>query len=147
MVAVSNPRFPHWCRITRKRVSDPLVDEDDFVPVTDFDPMDSDAGEENNEDTPAEEESGAVCETTVIYEGKCRGYEKNTTSDRGEVITSYRGLALPLTQDEWTELGMAPQEGDELVVDKGAFKEYGRVIDVNPANFHGTHLTWRYGRN
>ena len=83
----------------------------------------------------------------VVYEGECRAYDKNTTSDRGEVITSNRGLALPLTRDDWQSLGVVPQEGDYLEVDRGGNKELGLVIDKNPANFGGTHLVWRYGRN
>ena len=98
------------------------------------------------EDAVEEEESGKS-DSIIIYEGECRSYEKHTTSDRGEVITSYRGLALPLTQDDWNRLGIVPEEGDEIAVDRGAYREYGHVVDKNPANFHGTHLTWRYGRN
>ena len=121
---VNNPRFPHTCRILRKVSESPLDDEENFTPMDEK----ADAG-------------------TVIYEGPCRSYEKHTTSDRGEVITSYRGLALPLTQDDWTRLGIVPEEGDEVAVNRGSHKEYGRVVDKNPANFHGTHLTWRYGRD
>lgn len=171
MVRPKNPRYPHWCRIIRKTVEDPLEDEDDFSPLEgkntatddgdDFDPLGGDSdtdntGETNEElndvqdKTPVEEEDSSESEdgqTTVIYEGECRSYAKNTTSDKGEVIVSYRGLALPLTQDDWDALGIFPQEGDEIAVDRGAYKEYGRVIDREPANFGGTHLTWKYGRN
>lgn len=129
-MAVSNPRFPHFCRIIRKKMENPLVDEDGYSPLDD-----------DNEQTGAENGE------EIIYEGECRSYELHTTSDRGEVITSYRGLSLPVTQDDWTERGIVPQEGDEIAVNRGAYVEYGRVIDKNPANFHGTHLVWRYGRN
>lgn len=85
-------------------------------------------------------------EDVIIYEGKCRAYEKNTTSDKGEVVTSYRGLALPIDREGWKELGKVPREGDTVVVDRGTHTENGRVLDVNPGNFGGTHLVWRYGR-
>lgn len=85
-------------------------------------------------------------EVEIIYEGVCRAYEKNTTSDRGDVITSSRGLSLPLTREDWNERGLIPQEGDSVVVNRGSYDEYGRVIDKNPGNFGGTHLVWRYGR-
>jgi len=85
-------------------------------------------------------------EDVVIYEGECRAYEKNTTSDKGEVVTSYRGLALPIDREGWEELGKVPREGDMVVVDRGTHTENGRVLDVNPGNFGGTHLVWRYGR-
>lgn len=163
MVRPKNPRYPHWCRIIRKTVEDPLEDEEDITPLTDngvtdndsgdFDPLGGDSYEPEHEEeldsqeqneSPTNEEEG---QTLVIYEGKCRSYAKNTTSDKGEVIVSYRGLALPLTQDGWNELGVIPQEGDEIVVNRGAYTEYGRVIDREPSNFGGTHLTWKYGRN
>ena len=89
-------------------------------------------------------------EGTVIYEGECRSYKINTTSDKGDIITSQRGLALPLNQDGWDARGVVPKESDEVVVVHGeTHKEYGTVIDKNVANasFAGTHLVWRYGRN
>lgn len=85
-------------------------------------------------------------EETVIYEGACRAYDKNTTSDKGDVVVSYRGLALPIDRVGWIGLGVVPREGDQVIVDRGSHPEYGRVIDVNPANFGGTHLVWKYGR-
>ena len=39
----------------------------------------------------------------VIYEGKCRSFTTTTTSDKGEIISSYRKLSLEQTQDEWTD--------------------------------------------
>lgn len=83
--------------------------------------------------------------STVIYNGSCRGYSKLTTSASGEVISSYRGLALPLRQDEWATETI-PQEGDKIVLNKGSFIEYGEVVDRMPGNL-GTHLLWRYVRN
>lgn len=146
-MAVSNPRFPHWCRILRKTVENPLEDEEDFTPLYNdgYDPLASDVVSSSS----SSEEVISTQQAAVIYEGACRSYEKHTTSDRGEVITSYRGLALPLTQDDWNALGKTPQEGDEIAVDRGSYKEYGRVIDKNPAtaSYAGTHLIWRYGRN
>ena len=84
-------------------------------------------------------------ENVVIYDGVCRGYEKLTTSASGEVISSYRGLALPLKQDEWTK-NTIPHEGDKIVLDRGSFTEYGEVVDKTPSNL-GTHLLWKYVRN
>ena len=86
-------------------------------------------------------------ELIVIYEGKCRDYDKNTVSDKGEVLNNFRGLALPIDREGWIALGTVPREGDEVVVDRGTHKEAGRVVDVNPANFGGTHLVWKYGRS
>jgi len=169
----TNPRYPHWCRIIRKTSDDPLEDEEDFSPLDsdgnsgssetqndDYDPMGSDDDtpvndneqqtSSSSEETETQEEPVEGTQTTVIYEGECRSYKINTTSDKGEVITSQRGLALPLNQDGWDELGVVPMEGDEIVVVHGTtFKEYGRVIDKNvaTASFAGTHLVWRYGRN
>lgn len=181
MVRPNNPRFPHWCRIIRKTVEDPLEDEEEIIPMPsvrpsseddDFDPLGEDEDSSNSdtsEEPPIEDSSEQPDgsdgsdgsddgsdgsddgsddgQSVVIYEGVCRSYAKNTTSDKGEVIVSYRGLALPLTQDDWDALGFAPQEGDEIAVNRGAYIEYGRVIDLEPANFGGTHLTWKYGRN
>lgn len=165
MARPNNPRYPHWCRIIRKSVENPLEDEEHITPMPDvipsdddFDPLGDDkdcscsnvsqdipAGD--NFEQPDDSDGSDDGQSTVIYEGKCRSYAKNTTSDKGEVILSYRGLALPLTQDDWDALGFAPQEGDEIAVNRGAYTEYGRVIDREPANFGGTHLTWKYGRN
>ena len=165
-----NPRFPHWCRIIRKTVDDPMVDEEDFSPLPgeeDYDPMGGDdtdssdssdssssdvydEGSDSSEGPDAEKDPAEESQATVIYEGACRSYKINTTSDKGDVITSQRGLALPLNQDGWDELGVVPMEGDEVVVVHGTtFKEYGRVVDKNvaTASFAGTHLIWRYGRN
>lgn len=85
-------------------------------------------------------------EEIIIYEGACRAYDKQTTSDKGDVVVSYRGLALPVDRDGWIVVETVPREGDTVEVDRGTHKEVGRVIDVNPANFRGTHLVWKYGR-
>jgi len=165
-MGVVNPRYPHWCKIVRKITDDPLEDEEDFNPLEDssvkrvsgfeedYDPMGSDNEsndqENSSEENPTQEENVSTSQTIVIYEGECRSYKINTTSDKGEVVTSQRGLALPLNQDAWDALGIVPQEGDEIVVEHGTtFKEYGRVVDKNiaTASFAGTHLVWRYGRN
>ena len=95
------------------------------------------------DEDPMLDESGF----SVIYEGKCRAYDKNTVSDKGDVLNSFRGLALPIDREGWTSLGIVPREGDEVEVDRGTHKESGRVVDVNPANFGGTHLVWKYGRH
>ena len=133
-----NPRFPHWCTITRITNAGPMIDQ----PIFD-DPMQDEVEDSvETEETPSEES-----EVTVIYKGICRAYDKNTTSDKGEVITSYRGLSIPMTREDWQRLGVVPKEGDRIVVDRGGNEEYGIVIDKNPSNFGGTHLVWRYGRN
>lgn len=82
---------------------------------------------------------------SVIYDGVCRSFDIHTTSDRGEVITSARKLALPVKQDEWTEETI-PQEGDTVVVEKFGYEEEGLIVDRMPGNL-GTHLLWKYGRN
>lgn len=135
MARPENPRFPHTCRIIRYADTDPMEDQPD-VDNPMADEIDGGTHDSNKEEG-----------VTLIYEGKCRAYDKNTTSDKGEVITSYRGLALPLKRDDWESLGFAPQEGDRIVVDRGGYTEYGVVIDKNPANFGGTHLIWKYVRN
>lgn len=109
---VSNPRYPHTCKITRIDADNPRSDSDEGI---------------------------------VIYEGICRSFDVQTTSDKGEVVTSNRKLALPQKQDEWTEETI-PQEGDVIVVQKFGFTEQGIVIDRMPTNL-GTHILWKYGRN
>lgn len=82
---------------------------------------------------------------TVIYEGVCRSYNRDTISDNGDVVASYRTLALPTKQDEWTEDNI-PHTGDDVTIHKIGCDEYGEVIDVRPGNL-GTHLLWKYVRN
>lgn len=82
-------------------------------------------------------------EVVTLYDGPCRAYEKNTTSVSGEVITTNRGLSLPLSRTEWSKENV-PQEGDEVVVDYGPYTERGQIIDKMVANFHGTHLIWKH---
>lgn len=158
---MSNPRFPHWCRIIRKTTDDPMEDEEDFSLLhseEEYDPMGGDdtdegvatgTGEQNDDSLSAQDPVGGS-QTTVIYEGECRSYKINTTSDKGDIITSQRGLALPLNQDGWDARGLVPLEGDEVIVVHGSsFQEYGRIVDksVATASYAGTHLIWRYGRN
>ena len=95
------------------------------------------------DDDPMVDESREI----VIYEGACRAYDKNTVSDKGDVMASFRGLSLPVDRKGWMAMETVPREGDEVVVDRGTHKEIGRVVDVNPANFRGTHLVWKYGRS
>ena len=95
------------------------------------------------DDDPMVDESREI----VIYEGACRAYDKNTVSDKGDVMASFRGLSLPVDRNGWIAMETVPREGDEVVVDRGTHKESGRVIDVNAANFGGTHLVWKYGRS
>ena len=112
MAQISNPRFPHTCRIVRYDNSDPMVDDTEVI---------------------------------VIYEGECRSDNKAVTSDNGEYNVSYRTLALPLKQDEWTE-DTIPLEGDRIELQRFGYKEYGIVVDKRPSNL-GTHILWKYARN
>ena len=133
---VKNPRFPHTCRIIRYSNNDPMTDQavlDD--PMQDESPMED------------EEVAAEVTENTakVIYEGICRSDNKAVTSDNGEYNVSYRTLALPLKQDEWTEETI-PVEGDKIELQRFGYKEYGIVVDKRPSNL-GTHILWKYARN
>lgn len=125
----------------------PLDDEDISVSLNDDPLSDEELTGESIDSGEEITESQTKAEKIVIYDGECRAYDKHTTSDRGDVITSYRGLAIPMTRKDWEELGVVPMEGDEIRVDRGGYHEYGRVVDKNPGNFGGTHLVWRYGRN
>jgi len=94
----------------------------------------------DNTDPMAEKQSA-----TVIYDGICRGYSRDTISDTGDVNASYRYLSLPVRQDEWTDETI-PQEGDMVELQRFGYTEYGEVIDRRPGNL-GTHLLWKYVRN
>lgn len=146
MTRPDNPRFPHTCRIWRVKEVGPMDDQPvGHTPVAnEEDPMADEFGMSGTTGGSSAKVEPAL---SVIYEGKCRAYDKNTTSDKGEVITSYRGLALPITRDGWKALGDVPKEGDRIAVNRGGYEEYGEVIDKNPANLGGTHLVWKYGRN
>ena len=119
---IDNPEFPHTCRIIRYRSDSPMQDEPLF-------------GE-------AEEDAGTE---TVIYEGPCRGFNRDTVADNGDVNTSYRMLSLPVKQQQWTEETI-PLEGDKIELRKFGHTEYGRVVDKRPGNL-GTHIMWKYVRN
>ncbi len=169
-----NPRYPHWCQIYRKVTDspmddeletptgqqttndDPLVDEGDYDPmgVMDEEPLNANESNQNEEtvaeDSETEEESDEGAQNILIYEGECRSYKVNTTSDKGEVITSQRGLALPLNRDAWDALGVIPMEGDKVYVRQGQYhEEYGNIIDksIATAEFAGTHVIWKFVRN
>ena len=88
---------------------------------------------------------GVADTENIIYSGACRSYSRQsmTTSERGEVLTSTKVLAIPVKREEWINM---PQEGDRIEVAIGSVIEYGRVIDKLPNNF-GTDVIWRYGRN
>lgn len=145
MARVNNPRFPHTCRILRRPESEPMTDQPGTVtddPMTD-DPM---ADEEEQEvEQQNQEQQEPSSEVVVLYEGVCRGYNRDTTSDNGDVNASYRNLALPLKQDEWTEQNI-PREGDKIELHKFGYTEYGQIIDIRPSNL-GTHILWKYVRN
>lgn len=113
---MNNPRFPHTCKITRAVNDDPMEDEFNEAVLN-----------------------------KMVYEGECRAFNRDTVSDNGDVVTSYRKLALPLKQDEWTEENVV-REGDRIEVQKFGFVERGVVVDIYPSNL-GTHLIWKYARN
>ena len=147
MTKIKNPRFPHRCRILRYAATEPMEDQ---ANVSDYDPMADDPMADETEDTQGESLDGETAEhttqgVTVVYEGVCRSDNRDTISDNGEVIASYRTLALPLKQDEWTE-ETVPMEGDKIELQRFGYKEYGLVIDKRPGNL-GTHILWKYVRN
>lgn len=139
MADVKNPRYSHTCVIYRSCVTDPMEDSE---PLSTNDPMEDDFG---SGETTGEESVQGKPKNKVIYKGKCRSYNRDTVSDNGDVISSYRGLALPVEQDEWTE-DTIPLEGDSIIVYRKGFKECGVVTDKRPGNL-GTHLIWKYVRN
>ena len=139
MADVKNPRYPHTCVIYRSCVTDPMEDSE---PLSTNDPMEDDFG---SGETTGEESVQGKPKNKVIYKGKCRSYNRDTVSDNGDVISSYRGLALPVEQDEWTE-DTIPLEGDSIIVYRKGFKECGVVTDKRPGNL-GTHLICKYVRN
>lgn len=139
MTRIDNPRFPHTCRILRYATVGPMEDQAE-MPVPDPMTDEEDSGGAGQDEEPALPEG-----ITVIYEGKCRSDNRDTISDNGDVIASYRTLALPLKQDEWTG-DTIPQEGDKIELQRFGYKEYGLVIDRRPSNL-GTHILWKYVRN
>ena len=140
MARIKNPRFPHTCRIIRYVDSHPMIDQADI----EDDPM-LDETEEAAVNEQDSDETDQVQRGTVIYEGVCRSDNKAVTSDNGEYNVSYRTLALPLKQDEWTE-DTIPMEGDRIELQRIGYKEYGIVVDKRPSNL-GTHILWKYARN
>ena len=119
-----------------------MIDQADI----DDDPMqdeteDTQSGDNLNGETVEHTTEGG----TVIYEGECRSDNKAVTSDNGDYNVSYRTLALPLKQDEWTEETI-PVEGDRIELQRFGYKEYGIVVDKRPSNL-GTHILWKYARN
>lgn len=140
MARIKNPRFPHTCKIIRFTNSEPMADEK----FDDDDPM----RDETEEPVVTEQESEETYQSqggTVIYEGVCRSDNKAVTSDNGDFNVSYRTLALPLKQDEWTDETI-PLEGDRIELQRFGYKEYGIVVDKRPSNL-GTHILWKYARN
>jgi len=147
MTKINNPRFPHHCRILRYAATEPMEDQPN---VSDYDPMADDPLADETDETDGESLDGETAENntqgvTVVYEGVCRSDNRDTISDNGDVIASYRTLALPLKQDEWTEETI-PMEGDKIELQRFGYKEYGLVIDKRPSNL-GTHILWKYVRN
>ena len=142
-MAVYNPRFPHYCRIIRYAVTEPMEDQGNVDdPLADEDVISDEVdGQNEQSETPQDEPE----KERVIYDGVCRSDNRDTISDNGDVIASYRTLSLPLRQQEWTEETI-PQEGDKIELQRFGYKEYGMVIDRRPSNL-GTHILWKYVRN
>lgn len=140
MARTSNPRFPHTCRIIRFINDDPMIDQ-----AKDDDPMSDDPMFDESEESDTVEEVDESTKGAVIYEGKCRSDNRATTSDNGEYNVSFRTLALPQKQDEWTE-GTIPLEGDRIELKRFGYIEYGLIVDIRPSNL-GTHILWRHARN
>lgn len=143
MSPIRNPRFLHTCRIVRYGNVDPMNDQQ----FADDDPMQDEIEPDENQQEVLD---GRTVERstdggTVIYEGVCRSDNKTVTSDNGEFNVSYRTLALPTKQDEWTEETI-PLEGDRIELQRFGYKEYGIVVDKRPSNL-GTHILWKYARN
>lgn len=136
---ISNPRFPHRCRILRFASTLPMEDQPE-----NYDPMADDVSDEESTGDFSEG-TGESNKIRIVYAGICRSDNRDTISDNGDVIASYRTLALPLKQDEWTEETI-PQEGDRVELQRFGYKEYGAVIDRRPSNL-GTHILWKYARN
>ena len=109
----------------------------------DDDPM-RDETEEPVETEQDSEETYQSQGGTVIYEGVCRSDSKAVTSDNGDFNVSYRTLALPLKQDEWTDETI-PLVGDRIELQRFGYKEYGIVVDKRPSNL-GTHILWKYAK-
>lgn len=84
-------------------------------------------------------------EVKVVYEGKCRSYQKEYVSTTGEVMTSKRVISLPMRLQDWTQDTII-LENDLVEVDYGSYKERGKVVDKQPNNL-GTDIYWEYGRN
>lgn len=139
MTRIHNPRFPHHCRIIRYSETQPMEDQANVIdPMADeIDNAVQVDGDTDTQDLPEGE--------TLIYEGVCRSDNRDTISDNGDVIASYRTLALPLKQDEWTEETI-PMEGDKIELQRYGYTEHGLVIDRRPSNL-GTHILWKYVRN
>lgn len=84
-------------------------------------------------------------EVKVVYEGKCRSYQKEYVSTTGEVMTSKRVISLPMRLQDWTQDTII-LENDLVEVDYGSYTERGKVVDKQPNNL-GTDIYWEYGRN
>lgn len=139
MYSSNNPRFPHTCRIIRYSDEGPMIDQT-FVadPMQDEEEVTATTAEPTAEPTPQASER-------VVYEGICRSFNRDTTSDNGDVNASYRTLALPMKQGDWTE-DTIPREGDKVEVQRNGYREYGQVVDRRPGNL-GTHILWKYVRD
>lgn len=146
MAQIYNPRFPHTCRIIRYSNNNPLIDQSDVEDPLIDDPMSDDSALDDEETGETEKvELDESVSGVVIYEGICRSDNRATTSDNGDYNVSFRTLALPQKQDEWTEETI-PLEGDRIELQRFGYKEYGIVVDKRPSNL-GTHILWRYARN
>ena len=147
-MAVYNPPFPHRCKIIRKVRKDIISDEPFVDEFADEDNVSDPFVEEQVSDNEEVEQSTEPTDDVLlIYEGDCMAYPKHTTSASGDVITSLRGLAMPVTSDGWVERDIIPMKNDEVYVWRGLQREYGKITDVNAANFGGTEIIWKVDGN
>lgn len=147
---INNPRFPHTCKISRTQtVTTQYYDhlsvagDGEWQEEGDWEEPDKWKMTPSIEsDDPNVDDDDTRTSEIICYDGKCRSYDKDVTSDRGDVLTQRRVLALPIKQDEWSETDV-PRKGDKVEVNKGSFNEWGVVIDIRPNNL-GTDVLWRY---
>lgn len=109
MLEITNQRYPHAVRITRRSRPQTCVDD----PFADVDE--------------------GVGDSIVIYDGVGRSYANTTTTGSDKVEDNKREISLPVRFDEW-EANMYPLDGDEVEVRMGSIVETGTVKDFEPDN-------------
>lgn len=109
MLGITNQRYPHAVRITRRSRPQACVDD----PFADVDEGEADP--------------------IVIYDGVGRSYTNTTTTGSNKVESNKREISLPVRFDEWGA-NMYPLDGDEVEVRMGSIVEAGTVKDFEPDN-------------